>query len=302
MGRHSRQKESKAGLIAAAVVLAIVALVCLGLALYLQLKPEPDPHEGQVYINDGFGMVWMTPLEGVPVNQIQRDQIRVIDGRPEYVGSDHEVRYGIDVSEHQMAIDWAQVKKSGVDFAMIRLGRRGYTEGGIFKDPWFQQNMEGAAANGIDLGVYFFSQAITPEEAAEEADFVLEHLKGYDISMPVVYDWEKIEGAADARTNGLDETVLTDCAVAFCEKIRAAGYEPCVYYNRHLGYYGFDLQRLTEYKSWIALPGTFPDFYYAFDMWQYSFSAQIPGIEGPTDVNMYFIPKAPLSPSPSPTA
>ena len=159
--------------------------------------------------------------------------------------------------------------------------------------------MEGASANGLKLGVYMFSQAITVEEAVAEAEFVLERLEDYNIDLPIVYDWEKMEGVA-ARTDGMDEALLTQCAKAFCQRIQEAGYEACIYFNRHLGYYGFDLSQLTEHSFWIALPVTFPDFYYQCEIWQYSFNAEVPGIEGPTDMNMMFVPVA--TPEPSPTA
>ena len=279
--------------------LILIVILAAALAVMLMiffLKPqEVDPHEGQVYIDDGFGMVWMTPLEGVEPSVLGQSDFRIVNGQPYYTGSDYEVRRGIDVSEHQLEIDWAQAA-ADIDFAFIRLGYRGYTEGGLFEDPYFKANIEGAIANGLDVGVYFFSQAVNVQEAIEEAEFVLERIREYDISLPVVFDWEKIEG--EARTTGLDTKVLDDCALAFCETIKNAGYEPCVYFNRHLGYYGFDLSKLTDYKFWVAVPGDFPDFYYASDIWQYTFTASIPGISTETDMNLMFTPIAPASPSP----
>ena len=285
-----------------AVILVVVIVLALLIALVIDLlhKEPVDPHEGQVYINDGFGMVWMTPLEGVDANDLDTSELRIINGQPQYVGSRYETRYGVDVSEHQWGVDWNKVAASGVDYAMIRLGYRGYTEGGLFEDPHYINNIEGVLAAGMDAGVYFFSQAITVQEAIEEAEFVLERLKGYDVKMPVVFDWEKIENADFARTDGLDNTVLTDCAVAFCQTITNAGYDACIYFNRHLGYYEYDLTRLTDYDFWVALPGDYPDFYYKCEMWQYSFTSTVPGIDGETDMNMLFIPIA--TPSPSPTA
>lgn len=294
---RTKQRNRTLPLIAAVVVL-IAVIVVIVLAMKKD-EPEVDPHEGQVYINDGFGMVWMTPLEGVEANPIQRSEFRVVNEQPQYTGSDYETLYGVDVSEHQWGIDWAQVAASGVDFAMIRLGYRGYTEGGLFEDPYFTTNIEGASANGLLVGVYMFSQAISVEEAVEEADFVIERLKEYNIDLPVVYDWEKMDDVV-ARTDGLDEETLTACAKAFCQRITEAGYDACVYFNRHLGYYGFDLSQLTDYKFWVALPGTFPDFYYATDLWQYSFTATVPGIEGETDMNMMFVPVVTAEPTESP--
>lgn len=274
------------------LLLVLLALTAVSLVLIRFLRPkEPDPHEGQVYINDGFGMVWMTPLEGVAVNPLEQTDFRVTGGEPVYTGDAFEVRRGIDVSEHQYEIDWAQVAASDIDYAYIRLGYRGYTEGGLFEDPYFQANIQSALNYGIDVGVYMFSQAVNVQEAIQEAEFVLERLKDYNVTLPVMYDWEKIEGGG-ARTDDLSPAILSECAVAFCETVKNAGYEPGVYFNRYLGYYGYDLSRLTDYKFWVAVPGEFPDFYYASDFWQYSFSGSVAGVSTPADLNLMFIPKA----------
>jgi len=241
--------------------------------------------------------VWITPLEGVPVNNIEKEQIIFVNGRPEYRGSDYTTRLGVDVSEHQLEVDWQKVKDSGVDYAIIRIGRRGYTEGGLFDDPRYGDNVSGARAAGLDVGVYFFSQAITVQEAIEEANFVIESLGGEQLDMPVFFDWEKIEDADYARTDKISSQTLTDCAVAFCKTVSAAGYDAGVYFNRHLGYYDYDISRLTDYTFWLALPGEYPDFYYKFDMWQYSFTSVVPGIGEETDMNMQFIPVATPEPS-----
>ena len=279
--------------------LLIIALALVALSAFLLLRrpktpePEPDPHEGQVYIYDGYDWVWMTPLEGVPVNPIKKEDFVSQGTTPVYLGTDYTLRRGIDVSEHQHSVDWARVASCDVDFAFIRIGRRGYTEGGLFEDPYYRDNISGAQANGIDVGVYFFSQALTVQEAIEEANFVIDRLSGYRITMPVVFDWEKIPDTSSARTNDLSMETRTDCAVAFCQTLKNAGYEPCVYFNRTLGYYGYDLSRLTDYRFWFSLPEMgYPSFYYAVDFWQYSFSEIIAGVEGTADMNMMLIPTA----------
>lgn len=277
----------------AAVVLAIIAAAVFVVLMLTHREPqeEADPHAGQVYIYDGFDWVWMTPLEGVPVNELTEEFFTVESGKIKYTGSDYEVLRGIDVSEHQLDIDWQQVAGAGIDYAYIRVGHRGYTEGGLFEDPYFKANVQGAQAAGLKVGVYMFSQAITVQEAIEEARFVLERISDYNITLPVVFDWEKIE-SGDARTAGLTMEGRTDCAVAFCETVKNAGYVPCIYFNRNLGYYGYDLTRLTGYEFWFALPESgFPNFYYAADMWQYSFTESVPGIGVETDMNLWFIPK-----------
>ena len=284
-----------------ALILVIVILAALAAALVIGLlsKKEPeDPHKGQVYIYDGFDWIWMTPLEGVPANELTEEFFSSSSGRIEYIGSDYDVLRGVDVSEHQLDIDWKQVAASGVDYAYIRAGWRGYTEGGLFEDVYFERNIQGALDAGLHVGVYMFSQAVTVQEAIEEADFVLERIGKYNVTLPVVFDWEKIE-AAEARSHGLTMELRTDCARAFCETVKSAGYVPCVYFNRNLGYYGYDLTRLTDYEFWFSLPESgFPNFYYACDMWQYSFTETVPGIAEPTDMNLWFIAKPAASPAP----
>ena len=289
-------RRNKTALILVTVILAaLVAALVIGL---LSKKEPEDPHKGQVYIYDGFDWIWMTPLEGVPANELTEESFSSNDGRIEYTGTDYDVLRGVDVSEHQLDIDWKQVAASGVDYAYIRVGWRGYTEGGLFEDAYFERNIQGALDAGLHVGVYMFSQAVTVQEAIEEADFVLERIGKYNVTLPVVFDWEKIE-AAEARSHGLTMELRTDCARAFCETVKSAGYVPCVYFNRHLGYYGYDLTRLTDYEFWFSLPESgFPNFYYACDMWQYSFTETVPGIAEPTDMNLWFIAKPKVSPSP----
>ena len=280
-----------------AVLAALILIPALVLILRLpkrEKEPEqtPDPHEGQVYLYDGFDWVWMTPLEGVESNSLTAEDFSLRGTTPVYLGNAYTVRKGLDVSEHQKTIDWSQVANADIDYVFIRLGRRGYSEGGLFEDQYFRANMEGALRNGIPVGVYFFSQAINVGEALEEARYVIDHLRGYQVDLPVVYDWEHIEGVEDARTNGLPPEVVTDCAVAFCETVKNAGYESAVYFNRKVGYYGLDLRRLTDYQFWFALPeSAFPNFYYAVDIWQYSFTETVPGVPGVNDMNLMFIPK-----------
>lgn len=273
----------------APALLVLLALL-IGTALFLLLRRPVDPHAGQVYLYDGFDWIWYTPLEGVTPNPWTEADFELVGTQPRYLGTDYRTLRGVDVSEHQHRVDWGQVARSGVDYAYIRLGRRGYTEGGLFLDPFYHTNMSGASAAGLRRGVYFFSQAVTVQEAIEEARFVLENLGGQPLDLPIVFDWEKID-SADSRTLSLPRETRTDCAVAFCETIRAAGYAPAVYFNRNLGYYGYDLSRLTDYSFWFALPEAgWPSFYYAMDSWQFSFTEDVPGIEGETDMSLLFIP------------
>ena len=193
---------------------------------------------------------------------------------------------GIDVSAYQPDIDLAEVKASGIEFAMIRVGYRGYGYGRLDLDDCFLKHMQGALDAGLDVGVYFFSQALTPEEAVEEAEYVLTWIEGYDITCPVVFDWEEVD--APARTDDMNMVMLTSCAEAFCKTVEEAGYEAAVYFNQAYGYQQFNLVSLREYQFWLAEYADVPTFAYDFQMWQYTNEGTVPGINGPVDLNIYF--------------
>ena len=203
---------------------------------------------------------------------------------------DGESITGIDVSSWQKVIDWEQVKASGVEFAMIRLGYRGYEQGVLSMDKYAIANLDGALAAGLDVGIYFFSQALTPEEAEEEAYFVVEKLEPYQehITMPVVYDWEHVSDE-DARSADMrDPDILTDCTLAFLQTIEVAGYRPMVYFNRTQSWKYLNLEELKDYEFWLAAYTQRMDFPYKIKMWQYTNKGKVPGIEGDCDINIYF--------------
>lgn len=194
---------------------------------------------------------------------------------------------GIDVSSWQYDIDWEAVADAGAEFAMIRIGYRGSESGKINADKYAQQNLTGAAEAGLDIGVYFFSQALTREEAEEEAYYVLEVIKDHNITMPVVFDWERIRGE-DSRSNSMDRRTLTDCALTFLETIELAGYNAMIYFNPHQSRNLLYLSELTDYDFWLASYTDRMNFPYKVKMWQYTESGTIPGIDTPCDFNVYF--------------
>lgn len=196
-----------------------------------------------------------------------------------------DTKLGIDVSEHQPIIDWEAVKAAGVEYVMIRAGYRGYTEGQIFRDSCFESHLAGARAAGLDVGVYFFSQAVTPEEAAEEARFLLSVLGGQKLEIGVAFDWEFVSG--DARTAQMDGRTLTDCAITFCEAVAKKGYDPIVYFNQDQAENMYLLEELTDYSFWLAMYTDQMTFPYKVDLWQYTEDGAVPGIEGNVDVNLY---------------
>lgn len=248
-----------------------------------------DPYEGMVSVPDGAGgQMWVELYEDLPVSNFSSDGFSSDGEYVIYDGADYIASRGVDVSEHQQEIDWDAVKDDGVDFAIIRAAYRGYSEGEIFIDEYFQRNMEGALNAGLDVGVYFFSQAINEAEAREEAEYLIKLIEDYDITMPVFYDWEPMIQES-SRTVGIDRTLLTDCCLEFCKTITDAGYEAGVYFYRSLGYNHYELDRLNGLTFWAATPGNYPDFYYAHNFWQYSYTAQISGIEGDVDLDLFFV-------------
>lgn len=252
--------------------------------------PAPPAEETGDYFYFGGKKVYV--VEEMPKSTYDNSLFQVNEnGFLTYDSDEYTCKIGIDVSRYQENIDWAAVKGAGVQFAMLRLGYRGYGTGALVMDPYFQQNIQGAQANGIEVGVYFFSQAITPEEGAEEARFCLNALKGYHITYPIVFDWESYDSSLEPRTDGLDDKILTQCAVAFCEEVEAAGYQSMVYSNLTYFYLHFDLNQLVDYPLWLAQYNSRPSFYYHFDMWQYSGTGKVPGIDGNVDLNIHFIPK-----------
>ncbi len=218
------------------------------------------------------------------------DNLKNEQGRFSYYEEGNLVsQTAVDVSDLQGKIDWERVSEDGIDFAMIRLGRRGYTEGNIYLDNYYYENVSGVQSEEMPFGVYFFSQAITKDEAIEEANFVIKHLSGSGISYPVVFDHEPVE-SADGRANNLSKNELTHITKAFCQKIEDAGYTPMIYGN------AFDMERLNlnDLKGidvWYAeYESSQPTGQFDFAMWQYSSTANVSGINTQADLSILFKP------------
>ncbi len=217
-----------------------------------------------------------------------------------YTGGQFHTRFGIDVSAYQNraseneTIDWYAVRDDGVEFAMVRIGLRGYSSGKISEDAFYRQNIQGAMDAGIETGVYFFAQAITVEEAIEEADFVIQCLQGLDIDGPVAYDWEMHDSSY--RVYGTTPEMATACAVAFCRRIQEAGYTPMIYAGSYVSYLKYDQGAIAPYLCWYpeykseSSEKLCPTLYYQPDYWQFSSKCSIAGIGGNVDANIQFIP------------
>ncbi|MBQ3194600.1 MAG: hypothetical protein IJB59_13630 [Oscillospiraceae bacterium] len=192
---------------------------------------------------------------------------------------------GVDVSAHQGVIDWEEVKKSGIDFAMIRLGYRGYESGKLVEDKYAIDNLEGAREAGLRVGAYFFSQALSIKEVDQEIDFMLEILGERFLEMPIVLDWEV--PASSARTRNVSGQTVTDMQLHFCGIMKDKGYQPMIYFNWHQSENVYDLHALEEYPFWLALYQDRMTYPWEIEMWQWTQTGRVPGISGNVDINVY---------------
>lgn len=194
---------------------------------------------------------------------------------------------GIDVSRYQGEIDWEKVAADGVKFAFIRLGYRGYETGKLVLDSSFEANVTGAVKNGVAVGVYFVTQAVSEEEGREEADFVIENIAPYNITWPVVLDIEDAgDGGSGVRTSQLSAEERTDYVIAFCERIKEKGYTPMLYCAIRWFVEMLELERLTDYDKWFAQYFNRPYYPYEFHVWQYTNKGAVDGISGNVDLNI----------------
>jgi len=195
---------------------------------------------------------------------------------------------GADISKYQDYVDFVKLKKAGVNFVMLRVGARGYGSGQIVLDDYFLENIKRATDAGLEVGVYFFSQAITEAEAIEEANVVLENIKDYKISYPVAFDMEHIENDT-ARIDGLSKAEKTKITKTFLDTIMKAGYKAMIYGDKEWLLKDIDMSKLTGYDVWLSQQEDIPDYPYKFTMWQYTTTASIDGIAGYADLNISFI-------------
>lgn len=295
------------------VIVAVIFVICFWIIgvqkrnEYLKHKEEVDrenvvtsqvvdePKEITIYdIEEGY----MTVPYNKDADKHSYDWSKLdkTNGIYKYEDSNYTSKLGIDVSSHQGNIDWKKVKDAGVDFVIIRLGYRGYGESGkILIDNYFERHYQGAKAAGLEVGVYFFSQAINIEEIHEEAEFVFKNLQGKDISYPVVYDLEKIKDSV-ARTDSLTSEDVTNMALEFCKLVEEKGYTPSVYGNSKTFTTRLALEKLNKYNKWYAgYPEAgnydYPLYPYEFDLWQYTETGTIPGVNTKVDINIQFIKK-----------
>ena len=250
-----------------------------------QAEESENPLDAGSYDSEGnfIPLAWYPDAK---MNSLKEESFEKEDGLLLYKGAGYQAMACVDVSSNQDAIDWEKVEKAGVEAAILRVGFRTYGSGIIKTDETFYWNMKQAKAAGLKLGVYFFTQAVDEAEAEEEAQFVLDMLRGETLDLPVFYDSEEISHDS-ARTDSLSGDALTKNAIAFCEYIKNAGYEPGVYANQMWLCNKMDLMQLEQYPIWLAKYADELNYPYEICAWQYSSEGKVDGISTLVDLNVY---------------
>ncbi len=194
---------------------------------------------------------------------------------------------GADISANQGDVDFSKLKKAGCDFVMIKIGARGYSSGNIVFDEKYKDNLKAAKKAGLDIGVYFCSQAVNKSEAREEADELLDAIADYDVKYPVAFVMETVEGDM-ARIEALNMEDRTSVAKAFLDRVYDEGYTPMLYGDKEWLLTMLDMERLSDYDVWYAQDSKEPDYPYEFGMWQYDSNTSVNGVSGKVAMSMSF--------------
>ena len=299
--KHSSDKNNggkhRLPLIIVAIVLAAALVIGVGLlAMKLLSKPVNDDGEPvsageKVTINDSvMGNIELQTVKGAAINTYTADNLQYDEnGYPSYYEDGKKISHlGADLSEYQGDVDFAAMKNAGVEFVMLRIGGRYYGDDGLlYTDKAFDNYYQQAKAAGLKVGAYFFSQAASAEDAAEEAKYAIEKLSGKQLDYPIALDWENIADDT-ARTDNVTGDQLTDIAETFCDTVTASGYKSLVYSNTQQMFVMYDFETMKDYDFWLADYREFPTMYYKFDMWQYTMEGKIDGVEGTVDLNISF--------------
>ena len=255
-------------------------------------EPEPDPStDGKhtlVTSADGEEE-WVLISPYLPKHEYDFTKLVCQSDRMKYFSEGKQVSYvGADVSKLQDYIDFSKVKKDGLDFVMVRVGARGYSTGQLVMDDYFTENVKRASDAGLQVGVYFFSQAVTVEEVLEEANLVLESIRDYNVTYPVAFYMDEIAGDT-ARIDKLTKAEKTEIAKTFLDVVQGAGYNPMLCGDKEWLIKQVDLSKLTDYDIWLTQIQDVPDYPYKFSMWQYSVTGSVDGISGYANLNISFI-------------
>lgn len=250
--------------------------------------PSTDGHHTLI-VNEKGEEEWLLISPYLPKHEYDFTNLVSKSGLMKYYEDGRLTSYvGVDLSKNQDYVDFGKVKKAGIEFAMIRLGSRGYGTGQLTLDEYFVDNVRRADAAGIKVGIYFFSQAISTEEAVEEANMVLEQIAEMSIDYPIAFDMKKISNDS-ARTDKLTKSERTKIAKAFLDTIKAAGYKAILYGNKEWLLKEIDYSKLTDVDVWLSQDKDIPDYPYRFTMWQYETQAVVDGISGYVNLDISFI-------------
>lgn len=212
-------------------------------------------------------------------------------GLKRYMENGRKTSYvGVDISKHTGKVSFSRIKAAGIDYVMIRLGSRGYSTGQITLDENFKENIEGAIEAQLDIGVYFYSQAITPDEAVQEANFVVQNLEPYraHVKYPIAFNMGFVSNDK-SRIEGIGREDKTTVTASFLEGIRAAGYVPMIYGDKEWLIKEIDMTKLQDFDVWLSQEEEIPDYPYRYSMWQYNTDGVVNGIDGGADLNICFV-------------
>lgn len=255
-----------------------------------QNDPATDGKHTLVTNPDGTDE-WVLISPYLPKNNYDYTKMEEKAGLKRYMENGKEISYvGADISKQTGSVNFVSMKAAGVDYVMIRIGGRGYSSGQITLDENFKENIEGAIEEGIDIGIYFYSQAITQDEAIEEVNFVVQNLEPYraHVKYPIAFDMEFVAND-EARIDGLSREDRTNIAVSFLEGVKAAGYVPMLYGDKEWLLKEVDLAKLQDYDVWLTQESDIPDYPYQYAMWQYSTKGVLNGVKGDANLNICFI-------------
>jgi GH25 family lysozyme M1 (1,4-beta-N-acetylmuramidase) len=254
----------------------------------IQADPATDGKHTLIEYRDG-SEEWVLISPYLPKNEYDYTNLVSKSGMMEYFVKGRKTSYlGVSISKYDDYVDFVKVRKAGIDFVMLRVGARGYGTGQLMMDDNFLDNMKRATDAGLQVGLYFFSQAITEEEVTEEANLVLQSIVDYDISYPVAFDMEYVDNDT-ARVEELNKEEKTKIAITFMDIIETAGYIPMLYGDKEWLIKRLDLSKLMEYDVWLSQPGDLPDYPYKFTMWQYDDNASVDGIAQRTNLILSFV-------------
>ena len=246
--------------------------------------------DGYIAITDDNGRKkYYEILSDVPKNDydFENDLINE-NGVLTYKNNRRESIKGVDLSKYNGSVDFNKLKENGVGFAMLRLGSRGYGTGKISLDERFVEYAQNAQLAGIQIGAYFYSQAINENEAVEEANYIVGAVSGFNVKYPIAIDVEHVSGD-EARTDKLTSEERTAIVKSFCDTVKGFGYKPVIYATKDMLVAGLDLEDLTDYDVWLSDDSVPTDYPYRFSMWQYNRRGHIDGITGDIDFDMSFI-------------